>query len=100
MKHNPFYILIVSLGILLRLYDINNEFAQDELFSVQIASASFGHLLTAALADSTHTPLHLILLHLWLRLWGISEVSARALSVVASGLFLLLLYRVALRWMR
>ena len=100
MKHSPFYILIVGLGILLRLYQIDNEFAQDELFSVQIASASFGHLLTAALADSTHTPLHLILLHLWLRLWGISEVSARALSVVASGLFLLLLYRVALRWMR
>ena len=91
--------LIVLFGVLLRVWNIGTEFYQDELFSVQAASASLAHVLQVAQEDSPHPPFHLVLLHLWMRLWGSSEVSARALSVLASALFLPLLYRLALRWM-
>jgi len=101
VKYNRiFFVLIATIGILLRLYNINVEFHQDELFSVQAASPALAHVLCNALQDSTHPPLHLVLLHIWMRIWGNSEVSARALSILASALFLLLLYRLALRWMR
>jgi uncharacterized membrane protein len=101
MKYSRiFCVLIVTVGVLLRLYNINVEFHQDEVFSVQAASPALAHVLRNALQDSTHPPLHLVLLHIWMRLWGHSEVSVRALSILASALFLLLLYRVALRWMR
>jgi 4-amino-4-deoxy-L-arabinose transferase-like glycosyltransferase len=87
-------------GILLRLHHIGYNFDGDELFSVQAASNSFSQLVAVSLQDRTHPPLHLILLFFWMKAFGTSEVSARLLSVVASLFFLILVYRIAGRWMK
>ena len=94
----PLFLLLLILisGILLRLYQINYDFDGDEIFSVKEASGSFSHMIELSTKDRPHPPLHNVLLFLWIKLWGSSEVSARMLSVLASLLFLLVLYKLAL----
>jgi hypothetical protein len=90
------FLLILTSGILLRLYQIDYNFDGDEIFSVRAASGSFSHMIGVSIKDRPHPPLHNILLFLWIKVWGNSEASARVLSVLASLFFLLVLYRLAL----
>jgi uncharacterized membrane protein len=90
------FLLILIIGILLRLYQIDYNFDGDEIFSTKAASGSFSNMIEASIKDRPHPPLHNILLFFWIKVFGSSEVSVRMLSVLASLLFLLVLYRLAL----
>jgi 4-amino-4-deoxy-L-arabinose transferase-like glycosyltransferase len=90
------YLLIVIGGILLRVYQIDYNLDGDEIFSVRATSSTFSHMTEISIQDRTHPPLHNILLFFWIRIWGSSEISVRMLSVLASLLFLLVLYRMTL----
>jgi hypothetical protein len=90
------FLIILVIGILLRLYQIDYNFDGDEIFSTKAASGSFSHIMEVSLQDRPHPPLHNILLFFWIKVFGSSEVSVRMLSVLASLLFLLVLYRLAL----
>jgi hypothetical protein len=90
------FLLILVSGIALRLYQIDYNFDGDEIFSVKAASGSFSRMIDVSIEDRPHPPLHNILLFFWIKVFGSSEVSVRMLSVLASLLFLLVLYRLAL----
>ena len=87
LEHLAVFIVVV-VGILARLYDIHSNFDVDEIFSVKLATRSFSEVITGSLQDRTHPPLHNILLHFWLLVFGASEAAARSLSVLASVFFL------------
>jgi 4-amino-4-deoxy-L-arabinose transferase-like glycosyltransferase len=89
--------MMILGGLAARLYQIGYNFDGDELFSVSPASGSFRQVVVAALVDWPHPPLYPVLLWAWLKLTGPSEVGARLLSVIASGAFLVVLWRLARR---
>jgi uncharacterized membrane protein len=80
--------LIIGSGIAARLYEVQYNFDGDELFSVKLAASSFLEAMAGALADQPHPPLHIFLLHFWIRLFGQAEPAARSLSVLCSAAFL------------
>jgi hypothetical protein len=94
------FILAIALllGVGIRLIQVGYSFDTDEAFSAGAASQPFLATVGAALDDRTHPPLHLLLLHGWLQLFGPSEVAARALSVVVFAGFLLVAWRVLRRY--
>lgn len=54
----------------------------DEAFVVALSSLDLGALLHRAIAADTHPPLHALILHGWIRLFGNSEIAVRSLSVL------------------
>jgi Dolichyl-phosphate-mannose-protein mannosyltransferase len=88
-------LVILVAGIALRLYSVGYSFNADEIFSLRASSGSLSNLVRATIADRVHPPLYYLLLHSWMKLVGSSEIGVRLLSVLASGLFLLLLADVA-----
>jgi hypothetical protein len=72
----------MALGLAARTHEIGYTFELDEISSLQFASGTFSDTLTRSLQDTPHPPLHNILLHGWIKLFGPSETSIRSLSVV------------------
>ncbi|MBU0763030.1 MAG: glycosyltransferase family 39 protein, partial [Candidatus Altiarchaeota archaeon] len=81
MKKSYFSLLIILLlGICLRLYDLGSESLWvDEVSTVKNSKLSF---VDGILDPFNNHPLHGILLHFWIRLFGDSEYSVRFPSVV------------------
>ena len=75
---------VIVVAATMRLSGIDYNFDGDEIFSVQLASGSTSQVLDRALGDKPHPPLHYLLLHVWVGMFGPSEASARAMSVVLS----------------
>jgi hypothetical protein len=94
------FILAIALllGVGIRLIQVGYSFDTDEAFSAGAASQPFLATVAAALDDRTHPPLHLLLLHGWLQLFGPSEAAARALSLFMFAGFLLVAWRVLRRY--
>jgi len=86
------FIIIVTIGLVARLYEVQYNFDGDEIFSLKLASNSFLEVIQGSLQDRPHPPLHNVLLHLWIKAFGTSEVSVRTLSVLFSGIFLVVSY--------
>jgi mannosyltransferase len=78
-------IIIIAVGLAARFHEVCYNLDGDEIFSVELASKSFGEVISRSLQDTPHPPLHNILLHLWIKVFGASEASVRALSVLFSG---------------
>jgi uncharacterized membrane protein len=91
-------VVLVVLGLALRLHEIHYSLDGDEVFSVKLASKQFAEVISGSLQDTPHPPLHLVLLHLWMKAFGVSEASARSLSVLFSAVFLWLSYRLLRRF--
>jgi hypothetical protein len=91
------YLVVVLLGLGLRLYQANQVFDGDEIFSVETAGSSLSHLFEASVWDRVHPPIYYGTLYVWIKLFGSSETTVRALSVFFSGLFLWALSNVAMR---
>ncbi|MCT0230404.1 hypothetical protein KQ306_05990 [Synechococcus sp. CS-1324] len=83
--------VLIGLGLLasrgwLRAY----SYWHDELFSIGAASAdSWADLFQAWILPDTHPPLHLVLLKLWIGLFGSGEIPARLLSLIPTWLSLI-----------
>lgn len=97
-------IIIVAVGLAARLHDVHYNLDGDEIFSVELASKPFPEVISWSLnQDRAHPPLHNFLLHLWIKVFGASEASVRAMSIVFSAAFLLisfgLLRRLVSRWL-
>jgi uncharacterized membrane protein len=91
-------VVLVAGGLAARLYEIHYNFDGDEIFSVKLAGKPFSDVIESALQDRPHPPLYYILLHIWIKAFGSSEVSARAMSVLFSGAFLLTSYALLRRF--
>ncbi|MGH9838974.1 MAG: glycosyltransferase family 39 protein [Blastocatellia bacterium] len=85
-------IVILLIGLAARLHEVLYNFDGDEIFSARLASKSFPEVIAASLQDRPHPPLHNVLLHFWMKAFGATEGSARALSIAFSLAFLLAVY--------
>lgn len=96
-------VVLIGVGLAARFYHASYDFDGDEIFSVELASRRFTEVITRSLADRPHPPLHNILLHFWIQVFGASEMAVRSMGVLCSGLFLLvahqLLRRFVASWM-
>jgi hypothetical protein len=91
-------VIVVAVALATRLHEIGYNLDGDEIFSVDVASKQFSEMISRSLQDTSHPPLHIVLLHLWIKLFGASEASARALSILFSGAFLLTFYALLRRF--
>ena len=69
---------------------------RDEAFSVWIAQDSWFEVIKRTSGDF-NPPLYYLLLNVWMRLFGRSEIALRGLSIFFFLLFLLVIYYFALR---
>ena len=90
-------LLILLLAAILRLYRLAGQSLwSDEGNSISLAKASLAEI-SARTALDIHPPLYYWLLHLWMQLFGDSEVAVRSLSVLCSLLLVAVIYRLARR---
>lgn len=81
-------LLATGIGLFLRLFHIaHSSIWHDEGFSVMLATRTPVAIWQAATRD-VHPPLYYEVLHLWMRLFGTSELALRSLSV-ACGIALI-----------
>ncbi len=81
---NPLFVLclILILGLVLRLLDINKtSFWYDEAFTGDILKLSWKEMFAVIAADKVHPPLFYILIRLWSVIFGITQFSLRSFSV-------------------
>jgi mannosyltransferase len=84
--------LVILLGTFLRLHQIDKESIRlDEAQSIWQASHSLQYI-SEYMAQNVHLPLHNSLLHLWIRVFGSSEVAVRMMSAIPGILSLPAIY--------
>ena len=85
-------ILFVCLNLLFKFYYLPQESIYgDEAYSIFHAQKPLNELTEVFLHDQ-NPPLHILILHFWMQIFGISDVSAKALSVILSALCALVLF--------
>ena len=77
-------VAVVAVALAARLISIDYNFDGDEIFSLQLVSGSWSEIIARSMVDRPHPPLHNLLLHGWIGIWGISETKLRLLSVLLS----------------
>ncbi|MHC4282553.1 MAG: glycosyltransferase family 39 protein, partial [Planctomycetota bacterium] len=81
-KNQFFLILIFLLGFAVRLYHIDAlDVWRDESFSINVGSMPL-HMVLDITINDMHPPLHLTLLHFWMKTFGSSTFSVRMLSLI------------------
>ncbi|MBI3396892.1 glycosyltransferase family 39 protein [Candidatus Woesebacteria bacterium] len=86
---------IVAISLLIRVLYLNHhDFWFDEAFSWFVASKNFKSIIIASVADN-HPPLYYLILHLWMDVFGNSEVALRSLSLVFGLLSVPVFYKLA-----
>jgi uncharacterized membrane protein len=89
-------LLILSLGLFLRFYDINGESLWlDEGNFIIKAQRSLESLIFDLSLRIHHSPLYFIVLHYWIQLFGDSVIITRTLSAIFGFIAILLIYRLA-----
>jgi len=87
---------ILILAAALRLNNLTGpDVISDEAFSIWVASKPLPGLFAELVGDYVHPPLHYLLLHFLLPLFGVSVAVARLPSVAFGVLSVWLLYRLA-----
>lgn len=89
-----FLTLFILLNLIFKFYYLPQESIYgDEAYSIFQGQKPLGELTDVFLHDQ-NPPLHIALLHFWMQLFGISDVSAKSFSVVLSVLcaFVLFIY--------
>lgn len=93
--NNQLLVLIVSLGLILRLVNLNQSLWLDEAIQV-ILSSSSPHIIFFERIGDFHPPLFYLLIHFWMKL-GISEIWLRIPSVFFGAGTVLGLYLLSFR---
>lgn len=83
---------IILLGGFLRIYNLGSESLWlDEVISVSWSKKSVASIVELA-GNDVHPPLYFIILHLWMLLFGTSEIAIRALSAIFGIISIFLIY--------
>ncbi len=91
--------VFVILNLLVKFYYLPQESIYgDEGYSIFHAQKSLGELTDVFLHDQ-NPPLHIILLHFWMEVFGVSDVSAKSLSVILSVLCSIVLFAFAKKYL-
>ncbi|MBU2592726.1 MAG: glycosyltransferase family 39 protein [Patescibacteria group bacterium] len=90
-------VLILSIALVLRLVALNQSFWLDEAVQVWASSAfSIADFFKSYLPGDFNPPLYHLLLHFWIKVFGISEVSVRLLPVLLSLVSVWLIWKIGL----
>lgn len=65
----------------------------DEAFSVRVSSMSFAGMMQEILHTDFNPPLHFIILHFWMKVFGSSEASIRFVSLIFGVAALFMMYQ-------
>ncbi len=85
---------ILLLGLCLRTYDLGNESIWvDEAISIAWAKLDLSQIMKKTARD-VHPPLHAIILHFWVDLFGESEFPARFPSAIFGFVAIFMIYKV------
>jgi mannosyltransferase len=91
-KYGVALLAIILISVFLRLYHLGTQSIwYDEAFSVQVSKLAVSQTVQAAAAD-VHPPLYYVLLHYWITVFGISELSVRLLSALFGVLAIPMIY--------
>lgn len=83
--------ILVVLFLWVRLPYLADSIWHDEAFTIHVASLPLAEIPEELYHDNA-APLHYVLLHYWMQLWGTSEVAVRSLSLLFSILTFALLF--------
>ncbi len=85
-------LLLFVFNFLLKIYGISTyEIALDEPFSIYYAQMDL-HSIFNICSGGNNTPFHFILLHFWIKMFGMSAFSVRFLSVLFSSSAVVVVY--------
>jgi mannosyltransferase len=89
----PAIILITILAAALRFYQLGTEsYWLDEVYTVDMSQRSADQLI--AVRELNWPPAYYLLIHLWMRLFGNTEVATRSLSALAGIASIAIIYAV------
>jgi len=99
LKNDYLILLIVVLGLVLRIYDLGGESLWlDEFYSVNIAKLGLTDMLRELrFENESNPPLHFILLHYFIALFGDSEFAVRLPSALFGTFSILMIYMIGKR---
>lgn len=95
-KYQILFFLIFLVAFALRLYHIDFlDIWRDEAFSINIAGRSIQEIIHVTVRD-TQPPLHILMLHFWIKFFGNSAFSVRFLSLIFGMVTLVYTYRLSM----
>jgi uncharacterized membrane protein len=95
IEDNKLILLIILIGLIVRLYNLGEEsFWFDEVYSIDMARRSLVGIVKAIINESDNNPpLFYMIMHYWVKLFGISEFSFRLPSTIISSFSVLIIYK-------
>ncbi|MGH7579603.1 MAG: glycosyltransferase family 39 protein, partial [Gemmatimonadales bacterium] len=96
----PALVIVIAVGLGIRLFRLDfQSLWLDEVLTVQSAALPISRIVFDPEVDRNFPPLHGMLVHLFVRLLGASEIAVRLPSVLAGTISIPLIFGVARFWL-